>query len=97
MDRTSSSDLHRSLNLAGFRALATAAGLLQLCHELGEAGVLAPAAIGRIQQRMFDELMEQAPRSVSTDEQFAKRLRQRLENLFAGEERLSDGGATALT
>lgn len=90
MDRTTIAELHSSLNIAGFRALATAAGLLQLCRELEMAGVLMPIATARIRDAMFNELMEQAPRSVSNDEMFAARLRQRLENLFSGAERLAD-------
>lgn len=83
-------ELHRLLNLAGFRALATAAGLLQLCRELEGAEVLPADAIGRIRQAIFDELMEQAPRSAGGDKAFERRLRERLGNLFSGIERLSD-------
>ncbi len=83
-------DLHRSLNIAGFRALATAAGLLQLCREMEAAKVLPSAAIARVRQAMFDELMEQAPRSVTSSPEFAARLRTRLEKLFSGDASLRD-------
>jgi hypothetical protein len=81
---------NRLLNIAGLRALATSAGLLQLCRELELAGVLAPAATGRIRQAMFDDLMDQAPPAVVKDAEFADRLQRRLANLFAGVERVSD-------
>ena len=90
MTKDAPADLHRSLTIAGFRALAAAAGLLQLCRELESAGVLAPAAIGRVRQAMFDELLEQAPRSVSNDPEFAARLRTQLEKLFSGAASLRD-------
>jgi hypothetical protein len=41
-------ELHHSLNLAGFRALATAAGLLHLCRELEAAGALPADALDRV-------------------------------------------------
>lgn len=81
---------HHALNLAGFRALATAAGLFQLCRELEAAHVLSSEAIGRIREAMFSELMEQAARSRRSDPAFAAQLRRRLEDLFSGAERLSD-------
>lgn len=90
MDRATTAERHSSLNLAGFRALATAAGLLQLCRELETAGVLSSDAISRVRQSMFDELMHQAPRSLANDRAFARRLEERLTNLFAGAERLAE-------
>jgi hypothetical protein len=90
MARDAAADLHRSLHIAGFRALATTAGLLQLCRELEAAGVLPPPAIARIRDAMFHELMEQAPRSLTGDPAFASRLRTRLEKLFSGAATLHD-------
>lgn len=90
MTRETSADLHRTLNMAGFRALATAAGLLQLCRELTAAGVLPPEAMMRVRQAMFDELVEQAPSSLRSDPNFEARLRTRLEKLFSGTAHLSD-------
>jgi len=87
-DRTTG--LHHSLNLAGFRALATAAGLLQLCRELEAAGSLSPGAIERVREAMFNELMQQAAPSRRHDAAFAAHLRRRLEGLFSGAERLGD-------
>lgn len=83
-------ELHHSLNLAGFRALATAAGLLQLCRELEAAGVLPPAALEHVREAMFNELMEQAAPARRHDPAFAAHLRRRLEGLFSGAERLGD-------
>jgi hypothetical protein len=90
MDKRPAAELHNSLGLAGFRALATAAGLLQLCRELEASGVLNRDAIGRIKQAVHDELMEQVPRSKLGDAAFARRLRERLDHLFAGSERLGE-------
>ncbi|GAA0732304.1 hypothetical protein GCM10009075_04270 [Sphingomonas trueperi] len=90
MAEDSKTELHHSLNLAGFRALATAAGLLQLCRELEAANLLPSAAIDRVRDAMFDELMEQAAPARRHDAAFAAHLRRRLEGLFSGAERLGD-------
>ncbi|UYY79640.1 hypothetical protein [Sphingomonas sp. R1] len=84
------SELHHSLNLAGFRALATAAGLLQLCRELKTAGILPAEAIDRVRDAMFKELIEGAAPSRRHDPAFRDHLRHRLEGLFSGVESLND-------
>jgi len=83
-------ELHHSLNLAGFRALATAAGLLQLCRELRAAGILHVEAIDRIRDAMFKELIESAAPSRRHDPAFRDHLRRRIESLFSGAESLND-------
>lgn len=90
MGKDDSAERHKALNLLGFRALATAAGLLQLCRELENAGVLKSDAIARIREAMFEELMKQVARSRRSDNAFATHLRQRLEALFAGTEKLDE-------
>lgn len=90
MAEESRTELHHSLNLAGFRALATAAGLVQLCRELEAAKLLSPDAIDRVRDSMFNELMEQAAPARRHDAAFAAHLRRRLEGLFSGAERLGD-------
>ena len=90
LDQQSTTELHRSLNLAGFRALATAAGLLQLCRELQASGVLTSDGVDRIKAAVHGELMEQVPRSLIGNASFASRLRERLDRLFAGTASLTD-------
>lgn len=83
---------HDSLNLVGLRALATAAGLLQLCRELRAAGVLKDEAIERIKQSILDELLMQSARSASRRDQ-EQSMRARLDDLFSGSAQLSDDGS----
>jgi len=90
MGNRSNSELHTSLHLAGFRALATAAGLLQLCRELQASGVLAQDGVERIKTAVHGELMEQVPRSRIGDADFSRRLRERLDRLFTGTDNLKD-------
>ena len=67
MDKTAAAQLHTSLNLAGFRAHAAVAGLLQLCRELETSGLLSHEAIARIEDAIFNELIEQVPQSWAFD------------------------------
>lgn len=78
MDKTAAAQLHTSLNLAGFRAHAAVAGLLQLCRELEATGLLSHEALARIQDAIFNELIEQVPRSLIGDPDYARRLKRRL-------------------
>lgn len=84
MDKTAAAQLHTSLNLAGFRAHAAVAGLLQLCRELEASGLLSHEATTRIQDAIYNELIEQVPRSLIGDPDYAHRLKRRLGCLFAG-------------
>ena len=81
--------LHFDLTNVGLRAHATAAGLLQLCMELRDAGILDEAAIDRIKSAIACDIEVSAPRSVATLD-YRRNIRSRLDRLFAGEERIGD-------
>jgi hypothetical protein len=85
--------LHYELGNVGLRAQATAAGFLQLCAELRDAGLLDEAAIERIKERIARDITLSAPRSTTPDEH-KRDVRARLDRLFAGCE--SVGSADAL-
>lgn len=85
--------LHYELGNVGLRAQATAAGFLQLCAELRDAGVLGEDAIERIKDRIARDITLSAPKSTTPD-QYKREVRARLDGLFAGCE--SVGSANAL-
>jgi len=85
--------LHYDLANVGLRAQATAAGFLQLCAELRDAGILSEDAIGRIKDRIARDITLSAPRS-TTPEEYKREVSARLDRLFAGCE--SVGSADAL-
>ena len=91
--RQEDKNLHYELGNVGLRAQATAAGLLQLCAELRDAGVLGEAAIERIKDRIARDITLSAPKSTTPDA-FKRDVRTRLDRLFAGCE--SVGSADAL-
>jgi len=73
---------HDELNLIGFRARATAAGLVQLCIELRRCGFLDGPALEHIQDAMVDELLVGlSPRRDPAEER--QRLLARLRRLLA--------------
>ena len=72
---------HRDLSLAGLRAEATATGLIQLIRELRGSGALAPDAVGRIRDRVVDDLTLSRPIGASEDD-FRSDLRRRLDHLL---------------
>lgn len=80
---------HYELRNVGLRAQATAAGLVQLCKELHRSGILEDAAIHRIKEAIADELEVDAPRSI-TIPQYRLDVRERLDRIFAGEEKVGD-------
>ena len=82
MDATESRRLHSEVNLAGFRAHATAVGLLQLIRELRRAEVLDDAAVGRVRDSVIDELALSRPVHLAEGE-FRTRLATRLDKLLA--------------
>jgi hypothetical protein len=90
MEKRDPASIHKELSFAGFRALATAAGLLQLTRELRTAGVLDDKAIDRIQASMVDELLASVPRTLAGKPQYENQLRNRLKGLFAGSETLGE-------
>lgn len=77
--------LHDALDFIGLRALATAAGLIQICTELERAGVFDDGAIQRIKQAMAREIALSHRGSYEIEFQ---RAMQRLDALFAGREEL---------
>jgi hypothetical protein len=85
---------HNDLNIVGFRALATAAGFLQLTRELLAAGLIKQDAVKRIQEAMIGELLVNVPRSLGGRTDYEKKLRDRLGALFSGTETLSENVVT---
>lgn len=79
--------LHFDLTNVGLRAHATAAGLLQLCLELRRANILDDGAIDRIKGAIACDIEVSAPRSVASPE-FRRDIRDRIDKLFAGEEKI---------
>lgn len=53
---TAARERHQTLDLIGRRAHATAVGLIQLCEELLNAGVLGTDALDRIKDAICSEL-----------------------------------------
>jgi hypothetical protein len=89
MDERDEARLHDSVNLVGLRAHATAVGFLTLTTELVRAGVLEQAAVDRIKDAIVKELSLSRSRSASKEE-FERSTRERLDALFAGDERVGD-------
>jgi hypothetical protein len=75
--------LHFDLGNIGLRAQATAAGLVQLCRELHQAGLLQEDALARIKSAIADEIILAAPRSAVT-EGYRRYVCGRLDSIFAG-------------
>ena len=82
--------LHRSLEFLGMRAHATAVGLVRLIMELHRAGLLDEAAVDRIKDAIAQELVEEAPRTLSR-QAYEADVRKRLDEIFAGQEPLGGG------
>ena len=85
---------HYELKNVGLRAQATAAGLVQLCRELQNAGVLTEAAVARIKDSIAGEIALTAPRSIPR-ETFRQDVCNRLDALFSGEQTLGTGEGLA--
>jgi hypothetical protein len=81
--------LHQTLSFLGLRAQATAVGLLQLCRELGDAGVLNPEALERIKDAISRDIAVGCPPSARRED-YERDVRGRLDRLFDGEEKISD-------
>lgn len=73
--------LHSELDLVGLRAQATAVGLVQLCAELQQAGVLSDAGIGRIKAAIADQILVSYKPRRGRDT-FEQSLKRRLDSLF---------------
>jgi hypothetical protein len=86
--------LHFDLTNVGMRAQATAVGLLQLCLELRNAGILADDAVERIKGAIACDIEVSAPRSVATPH-YRRDIRERLDQLFSGEAKIGSADALA--
>ena len=82
-------DVHFELVNVGLRAQATAAGFVQLCKELRQAGALDDPAVDRIKTAIAEEVALTCPRSIPRT-QFRSDVYQRLDALFAGEETVGE-------
>lgn len=80
--------LHNAVGFIGFRAQATAVGLLQLVRELRRANLLDHDAVERIKDAIASDIVLTRPRS-ATKAGFDQSIRTRLNKLFAGEDVLS--------
>lgn len=73
--------LHECLDYIGLRAQATSVGLLQLCAELVNAGVLDDDALDRIKSAIQHDITVSKPRKHGQIE-FETVLRKRLDAVF---------------
>lgn len=73
---------HLSLDAIGMRARGTAVGLLQLCKELLDAGVLDTPAVERIREAIVADIALTCPRTVQRDD-YQKMVRDRLDAIMA--------------
>lgn len=79
--------MHNDLRNIGLRAQATGVGVVQLCRELQNAGVLDQAAINRIKNAIADEITLEGPRTTLRAES-REQLRERLDLIFSGESKI---------
>ena len=87
MDAREGKKLHDAIGFVGLRAHTTAVGLIQLTSELVDAGVLDKAALGRIKDRIAQDLALNRPPH-ATKAEFEAQTKERLDRLFSGEEKL---------
>lgn len=80
---------HRTLDFIGLRAHATAVGLIQLCEELLNAGVLSGDGLDRIKDAICSELAVGKRARVSEQREFDAMLRRRIDAVFP----VSPGGS----
>jgi hypothetical protein len=73
--------MHERIGQLPIRDRATAAGLVQLCAELRNSGLLTDDAMERVKDAIGYELTEQAPRSV-TKQAFRCDVHNRLNKVF---------------
>lgn len=81
MDHAEATRVNRDLQLIGFRAHATAIGLLQLVKELRATDHLTQDAVNRIRDTMIDDL-SLSRSSHEKEEDFRARLQTRLDCLL---------------
>ncbi|WNO54350.1 hypothetical protein [Stakelama saccharophila] len=82
MELPDSKKLHGSLEFIGMRTQATAAGLVQLCRELLDVGILDTDAVHRIRDAIVSDIALSCPRSMSREE-YEAMVRERLDNVLA--------------
>lgn len=85
MDQREDRRLHDAMDFIGLRALATAAGVIQMCNELRRAGVFDEGAVTRIKEAMAREIALSRRGTFETE---FKTALQRLDALFDGTEEL---------
>lgn len=73
---------HRTLDFIGLRAHATTVGLIQLCEELLNAGVLSPDGLERIKTAIRSELAVGSNARISNQTEFDDTLRRRIDAIF---------------
>lgn len=73
---------HRTLDFIGLRAHATAVGLIQLCEELLDAGVLDADGLDRIKDAICSELVVSKRARVAEQYGFKDTLRSRINAVF---------------
>jgi hypothetical protein len=73
--------MHITLDAVGMRSQGTAVGLLQLCKELLDAGVLEKNAVVRIREAIVADISLNCPRSVRR-ETYQDMVRQRLDGIL---------------
>lgn len=73
---------HDTLDLIGLRAHATAVGLIQLCEELLNSGVLSVDGLDRIKDAICTELTVGKRERVSRRSNFDDTLRSRIDAVF---------------
>jgi len=95
MDRTEKEQairLHECLDFIGLRAQATSVGLLQLCAELVNVGVLDDAAVERIKSAIQKDITV-SRRGKHGQDAFETTLRKRLDSVFPSCEKAAIGSA----
>src|SRR3546814_18426308 len=75
-------DRHQTLDLIGLRAHATTVGLIQLCEELLNSGVLGVEGLDRIKDAIFTELTVGKRERVDRQSNFDETLRGRIDAAF---------------
>lgn len=72
---------HRTLDFIGLRAHATTVGLIQLCEELLNAGILKQDGLDRIKAAIISELTVSNVR-ISNQKSFDETLKRRIDSIF---------------
>jgi len=86
---TAARERHHNIDIVGLRAHATAVGLIQLCEELLNAGVLSGDGLDRIKAAICEELVVARKARVSVTMHFHETLRQRIDAVFPAASRTS--------